>query len=41
MFDDSKAQSDWGWKPELDIDGLVDVMIDNLKKIYADKEAGK
>ncbi len=37
MFDDSKAQSDWGWRPEYDIDKLVDIMIDSLRPVYAEK----
>ena len=37
VFDDSKAKEDWGWTPQQDINDLVDIMIDALLPIYADK----
>jgi len=29
-IDDSKAQNDWGWKLEFDLDKMVDVMLENV-----------
>lgn len=33
-IDDSAARSDWGWKPEYDIDALATEMLDVLRKRY-------
>ena len=30
-IDDSVAQSDWGWKPEFDLEKMTEVMLENLK----------
>lgn len=35
VFDDSMARQDWGWQPDYGIEQLVDVMITNLRRIYA------
>ena len=32
---DSEARAEWGWKPELDLDAMVDVMIRDLKPKYS------
>jgi len=34
VFDDSEARAEWNWKPQYDIDGMVDIMIDALKPKY-------
>ncbi len=31
-IDDSRAQNDWGWKPEYDISRMTEDMLENLKK---------
>jgi nucleoside-diphosphate-sugar epimerase len=31
-IDDSKARSDWGWKPEFDLNKMTEVMLKNLKE---------
>lgn len=31
-LDDSRAQKDWGWKPEFDLDKITAEMVKNLKK---------
>ena len=41
VFDDSKAREDWGWMPRRNIDDLVDIMIDSLLPVYADKKPGQ
>jgi len=30
-IDDSKAQSDWGWQPEFDLEKTTEIMLKNLK----------
>lgn len=30
VFDDSKAQQDWGWKAEYDLPALVKEMVRNI-----------
>ena len=35
VFDDSEARAEWNWKPELDLDAMVDVMIRDLKAKYS------
>ncbi len=30
-IDDSKAQSDWGWQPEFDLEKTTEIMLQNLK----------
>lgn len=32
MFDDSEARRDWGWKPEVDLDDLVKLMMKEVKE---------
>lgn len=34
VFDDTGARQDWGWKPDYDLDGLVDNMLNYLKPYY-------
>ena len=34
VFDDSEARRDWNWRPDYDLDAMVDIMIDALKKQY-------
>jgi nucleoside-diphosphate-sugar epimerase len=34
-IDDSKARTDWNWKPQFDIDVMTNVMIEELEKKYA------
>lgn len=33
-IDDSRARSDWGWKPAFDLDAMCDVMLKNLAELY-------
>ena len=33
-IDDTTAQSDWGWQSEYNLDGIVEIMIKQLKKRY-------
>lgn len=39
VFDDSEARKDWGWNHNYGIDELCEIMITNLKNVYAEKEA--
>jgi len=39
VFDDSEARKDWGWNHNYGIDELCEIMITNLKDVYAEKEA--
>lgn len=32
VFDDSDARRDWNWKPEVDLDNLVSIMIKEVKE---------
>ena len=34
VFDDSQARQDWGWQHDYDLEHLVEIMINNLKKVY-------
>ena len=36
-IDDSAARSDWGWKPEYDLDGMTKDMLLNLKERWQGK----
>lgn len=36
-IDDSKAQQDWGWQPQFDLDAMSADMLENLKKIKAEE----
>ncbi|XP_023329810.1 L-threonine 3-dehydrogenase, mitochondrial [Eurytemora carolleeae] len=38
VFDDSIARQDWGWKPSIPLDSLVEIMITNLRRLYKEKE---
>ena len=31
-MDDSCARAEWGWKPEVGFESMVDIMIDALRK---------
>ncbi|KKS00224.1 MAG: NAD-dependent epimerase, partial [Microgenomates group bacterium GW2011_GWC1_41_20] len=31
-IDDSAAKNDWGWKPQIDLTKMTEVMIEGLKK---------
>lgn len=33
-INDAEAKSDWGWKPDFDLNGMVNEMILNLKPLY-------
>ncbi|MFT7072738.1 NAD-dependent epimerase/dehydratase family protein [Patiriisocius sp. Uisw_017] len=33
-IDDSLARKDWGWEPEIDLDEMTKIMIENLKGAY-------
>ena len=35
VFDDSVARRDWGWRHELGVEELADIMIDGLRPVYA------
>ena len=37
-IDDSEARKDWGWDPEMDLDGMTQIMIENLTKEYLDSK---
>ncbi|XP_046642887.1 L-threonine 3-dehydrogenase, mitochondrial-like [Daphnia pulicaria] len=34
VFDDSEARAEWNWKPQYDIDGMVDIMVEALRPKY-------
>lgn len=38
-IDDREARNDWGWKPQYDLDALVDIMITEVRKRYAKLES--
>jgi nucleoside-diphosphate-sugar epimerase len=31
-LDDSESRVDWGWKPDYDLDGMVDAMLEEIIK---------
>ena len=33
-IDDSEARNDWGWKPQYDLAGLVEIMMAEVRKQY-------
>lgn len=35
VFDDSEARRDWNWKPEIDMDSLVKLMVKEVKEKIA------
>lgn len=35
VFDDSEARRDWNWKPEVDLDQLVRLMVKEVKEKIA------
>ena len=35
VFDDSEARRDWNWKPEVDLDNLVKLMVKEVKEKIA------
>ena len=37
VFDDSLSRQEWGWNHDIDLARLVEIMITNLKTVYADK----
>jgi len=41
VFDDSVARQDWGWQHTMDMPDLVEIMITNLRRIFAEEEAAK
>jgi len=38
VFDDSVARQDWGWKHNISMEALVEIMITNLRRIYAEEK---
>ena len=34
VFDDSEARAEWNWKPDYDLDAMVDIMIKALRRNY-------
>lgn len=34
VFDDSDARRDWKWKPNYDLDKLVDLMVQDVRENY-------
>jgi len=38
-FDDSCAQMDWGWRPQYDLRGICDSMMDDLRPLYHSRAA--
>ena len=36
-IDDSDAKNDWNWKPEFNIEKMVEIMYSNIKKLYEAK----
>jgi len=41
VFDDSAAREDWDWKEDIPVESLVDIMITNLRKVYAENSTPK
>jgi len=37
VFDDSAARKDWGWNHDIPLENLVEIMIVNLRRIYAEQ----
>ena len=35
-IDDTNARKDWGWEPDIDLDEMTKVMLENLKNTYKD-----
>ena len=33
-INDTEARNDWGWKSEISLDEMTDIMLTNLKKAY-------
>ena len=38
VFDDSLSRKEWGWSHDIDLAKLVEIMITNLKRVYADQK---
>jgi nucleoside-diphosphate-sugar epimerase len=34
VFDDSEARAEWNWKPDYDLDAMVDIMFKALRRNY-------
>lgn len=37
VIDDTQAQKDWGWKPQYDLNSMVEDMLTNLEKKFSNK----
>ncbi|HHH52259.1 MAG TPA: hypothetical protein ENK91_01250 [Bacteroidetes bacterium] len=40
-IDDSKARNDWGWKPDYNLDQMVESMITHLQEYYQEEQIHK
>ena len=37
VFDDELARQEWGWQHDIDLAGLVEIMITNLRQVYSEQ----